>query len=78
MNFSIRPTRFPEFKRLLIEDQVYLISRKGVYKREELIYNKSFERVSMSNGSAVHLNVKTTFKYQEKEVAVEAICKTSY
>ncbi|MFN5422503.1 MAG: hypothetical protein ACK5AO_04485 [bacterium] len=32
----------------------------------------------MSNGSAVHLNVKTTFKYQEKEVAVEAICKTSY
>lgn len=78
MNFSIRPTRFPEFKRLLIEDQVYLISRKGVYKREEPIYNKSFERVSMSNGSAVHLDVKTTFMFQGKEVAVEAICKTTY
>lgn len=75
---KISSTKFPEFKRLLIEDQVYLISKKGVYKREELIYNQRFDRVSMSNGSAVHLDVKTTFMFQGKEVIVEAISKTTF
>ncbi len=78
VQFTIQQTRFPELKRLIVSNQVFLISKRGVSIRTEVLCNEPYEGVAMNNGVAMHLDFKRTYIFKGKMLQVEAISKTSY
>jgi hypothetical protein len=78
VQFSIQQTRFPELKRLVIGDHVFLISKCGVSKRIEVLCNRPYLGAAMHNGEAIHLDFKHTYIFKGKLLQVEAVCKTTY
>jgi len=77
-SLSISTVRSSECLRIEISNNVYLVSKQGIYQRQEIILNKPFSRVPMEKGVAMHLDYSGSFIFNGKLLTVDAICKLSH
>lgn len=77
-SLTISHVRTSECLLIEISKNVYLVSKQGIYERQEIILNKPFTHVPMEKGVAMHLNYSGSFIFNGKLLTVDAICKTSH
>jgi hypothetical protein len=71
-SLTISHVRTSESLRIEISNNVYLVSKQGIYERQEIILHKPFIHVPMVKGVAIHLI------FNGKLLTVDAICKTNH
>jgi hypothetical protein len=77
-SLTISPVRSSECLRIKISNNVYLVSKQGIYQRQEIILNKPFSRMPMVKSVAMHLDYSGSFIFKGKLLTFDAICKLSY
>lgn len=75
---KITDVRNSDYKRIEIENDVYLISKHGIAIRTKTFIEKEFHRAPIENGVAQHLKYEDSFEVEGKIVKVTAECKTSF